>query len=193
MRTLVVSSHIYRSGGVFQNVCSSSCAGAFKGFFSIIDDHFLAEGIDKMFCASGNPDFMREKTCECDGIAYDISPQTAICRDYHCIIHSFFNLSYRQCAGIAGVHLICRNKLIIDPVIKHQQHRTVCRVILNCKKTFGCVVCFHVTHSRTRENMPVLLPVRGEADSAVKKNLQVRPYFMEVLFSGGLKDILYEY
>src|SRR5690606_35973431 len=84
------------------------------------------------------------------------------------------------------------DEFVENSVIKHQQHFIAAGLVLNPKKSFGCIINFIVIDVLPND-ITVLLTVGFKADTAMKKHLQIRPQFTYTALSCICKNPLEQY
>ena len=165
-------------------------ASVIQGFGGVVNDYLFAEGVDKQLCASRNLEFVGFHGREHDGVAYHVPPEPAVRGDYHGVIHAGLHFFEQQRAGLCLAQFAHRHKLIIYVVVQHQQHRRVCRVVLQAEEAFRGVVGLHVLHLRVGQQAMVLFAVGRETDAPVDEQFQVRPHLVQVGFPRALQYLV---
>ena len=112
---------------------------------------------------------------ELHGVADLIAPKTARGRDDHCIVLT--RLHTPEWHRISPVH---RDKLIEHPVVEHQQHRFIGRIILNTEETLTGIIGFHIMHVGRGDELLILFAVRREGHTTVEEYLDIRPHFLQM-------------
>ena len=83
-----------------------------------------------------------------------------------------------------------RNKLVEDPIVKHQQHPLLPWVVLYGKEAFASIVGLLVAHSARGDQFSIGLPIRAKADSTVEEDFERRPDLADILCSSVGKYFL---
>ena len=76
--------------------------------------------------------------------------------------------------------VIHRHELIEHTIVQHQQHRLVCRVILQAKEALAGIIGLHIVHVRTGNQLLILLTIGREGHTAMEEHLQIGPYFLQM-------------
>ena len=81
---------------------------------------------------------------------------------------------------MGATHLVHRDELIENTVIRHHKQTGVCRIVLQPEEALGCVIGLHIMHLIRWNQGFILLPVRLETDSPMEEDLQIRPYVRKI-------------
>ena len=76
MTALRIGIHEHRGGGIFEHARSGFTAGLFKSLLGILHYKFLAKGVYKVLCPTGDDNLIWVLACETHCITYHITPQT---------------------------------------------------------------------------------------------------------------------
>ncbi len=133
-----------------------------------------------MLCPSGDDELVRVGGGEHHGVADDIPPQSARCGYHHGVVPVLLHSPQRHHGGVVVAELVHGDELIEHPVVDHQRHGLVGRVVLQSEEALAGIVCFHVVHAGRGDELFVLLAVRRESHAAVEEHLQVGPHLLEM-------------
>ena len=186
MAALAVGIHEDRRCRVLQHLGSRLSASLGQSLLGIVDNQFLAEGIDEGLGATGDDELVGVALGEAYHVADDVAPQTAGRRDDHRIVALRLDAPEGNGGRLRTVELVHRDEFEEDAVVYHQTHGSIGRVVLQAKEAFGGVVRLHVVHRRRSDKALVLLAVGREGHTAVEEDLQVGPYVFEVLLAAKL-------
>ena len=125
MTALSISIHKHRRSRIFLHLSTRLFASISQTLLSIIDNQLLAKGIDEMLGSARDNKLIRIGGGKLNGVANLITPEATRGRDHHSVVLALLNAPKGY--GIASVH---RDKLVEHPVVEHQQHRFVGRVVL---------------------------------------------------------------
>ena len=173
--TLPLGIHEYGCGGVFGHDGSRLSASLLQAFLGVVDDEFLAEGIDEALGASADDEFVGPRGGEAHRIAYLIAPQSARGRNNDGIVAPSLYLPQRENGCVGAAHLFEGNKLVENAVVEHEQHRQVGRVALETKEAFAGIIGFHIAHTGRAYQLLVLLAVGREGHAAMEEHFEVGP------------------
>ena len=120
--------HKYRCCRVFPHLCSCGKTSLLKSFLGIIHDKFLSKGIDEMLGPSADNEFIGIGLCELNGVADDISPESARGADEHRVVFARFHARQRHDVALSAADFL---KFIENAVVEHQHHRGVGKVVLD--------------------------------------------------------------
>lgn len=178
--------HEYRCGRIFAHLRArlTTCVG--QSLLGIVNDEFLAKGIDETLGASGDDKLIWIDGREADSVAQYVAPQATRCGYDHGIVSSLLYAPQRNDGRIVGSELIHRYELIEHAIVRHEQHRLVLRIALYAKKAFTGIICFHIVHQGRRYELLVLAAVGREGHSAVEEYFQIGPHFLKMLFARQL-------
>ena len=182
VRSFASSVHVDGAGRVVADARAGRVAGGLERRFGVIDDDLLAEGVDIVARAPGDPDLVRSERRELDRVADLVAPQAVAGRDDHRVVDLLGDPLERHCPGRI-VQIAHRQELVVHAVVEHQQQVVRCRIVLYGEEALRCVVGFHVFHPVGRNELPVLLPVGLEVHAAVREQLQTGPHFEQVAFA----------
>ena len=184
--------HKHRGSGIFADHGSRLLTSIAQSFFCIVDNQFLAKGIDETLGTPRNHELIGIGRREADGIANHVAPQSARCRNQHGIVPAFLHgpERNRRKMGIGRNtvgRVLCplfqfldRHELVEHIVVEHQQHRLVRRIVLYAEEPFAGIIGLHVMHVWTGDEMLVLLPIGREGHTAMKEHLNVGPHFFQM-------------
>ena len=179
MAALGVGIHKDWSRCIFQHFSTRLLAGIGQSLFGIVDDEFLAKGIDKTLGTARDDELIRIGGGETYGVANHVSPQPTRCGNQHGVVLVLFHAPKRNdfvLSGFAGEFL----KLIEHPIVQHQQHGLVRRIVLDAKETLAGIVRLHIVHVGRGDELLVLLAVGRKRHSTVEEHLKVRPYLLQM-------------
>ena len=183
MAALRILVHEHRCCSVFQHLGSCLLAGIGQSLFSIVDNQFLAKGVDEVLGSTRDDELIGIGGGKLDGIADFISPESARGRDHHRVVLACLHSPERYRFVLLFSFLlprIQRNELVEYAVVEHQQHGLVCGIILNTEEPFTGIVGFHIVHVGRRDEALVLLAIRREGHTSVEEDLDIRPHLLEV-------------
>ena len=115
--TLGVLVHEDRRSGILQHLGACQLAGILQSLLGIVDDEFLAKGVDEALGATRDDELIGVGGCELHRVAQHIAPQATRGGDEHGVVLA--SLDTPQGHDIVGAHLL---ELVEDVVVEHQQH-----------------------------------------------------------------------
>ena len=172
--------HEHWCSRIFKHLGSCLFAGIGQTLFCIVDYQFFAKGIDEMLRTSADDELIWISRCELNRVAQHISPKATGSGDHHRIVLAFLNTPEGHYRGIVLSKLIHRNEFIEHPIVEHQQHRLVIRIILNAEKAFAGIIGLLIMHIGRGDQTFVLFPVRCEGHATMEEHLDIRPYLFQM-------------
>ena len=175
MAALRIGIHKHWGGRVFQHFGSCLITSVCQSLLGIVHNQLLTKGIDEVLGATRDDKLIRVCRGELYRVAYLIAPKSARGRDDHRIVLALLNTPEGH--RVASVH---RNELIEHPIVEHQQHRLVRRIVLNAEESLAGVIGLHIVHPWRGNQLLILLAVGREGHSAVKEHLDIRPHLFQM-------------
>ena len=155
---------------------------------------FLAKGIDKVLGAPCDDKLVGIFLRKADGVANDVTPQSARRADDNGIVLSGFNAPQWHRVQMVGTmlklgfaELVHGNKLVEHAVVEHQEQGRIVGLRLNAKEPFAGVVGLHVVHVGVMNNVPILLTIGRKRHSAMEEHLQIGPNLVNATFSADFE------
>ena len=173
--TLGIGIHKDGSCRIFQHLGTCLFAGIGQTTLGIVDNEFLAKGIDKALGAPGDDKLIGVDRGEADCVAYHVTPQATRGGYQHGVVLVFLHTPQRH--DITSVH---RLEFIEHAVVEHQQHRLVGRVVLQSEEALRSIISLHIMHVRRRDKLLILLTVRRKGHTSVEEHFQVRPHLFQM-------------
>ena len=113
--------------------------GDCDGLISIVDDHFLAESIDKMFQPAADLDPERLAGSELNGISQQVSPKSSVGIDHESVLLTQLHVTKSDGLGAWFAIFLHGHKFHKNSVVKIQQHPIVIRISLRGEEPLDVV------------------------------------------------------
>ena len=178
-----VAVHVYGCRRVFGYLCPGFLASILQSFLGIVHDEFLAEGIDKILRTARNDKLVRVLAGKHHGVAYHVPPQSAGGGNDHGVVLACLHAPQGHYGRVVRTELVHRYKLVEHVIVYHERHGFVCRVVLQSEESLAGIVGLHVVHTGRRDELLVLLAVRGKGYTAMEEHLQVGPHLFQVVLA----------
>ena len=128
--TLPFVVHKYGSGCVFVHHSARLAASLVQSLLGIVDDEFLAKGIDKTLRAAADNELIRVGRRKLHCVTYLVAPQAARRTDNNGIVLVLLDRPKGQHCGVLLAYLIEWYKFKEHAIVDHQEHREVEWVVL---------------------------------------------------------------
>ena len=175
MAALRIGIHKHWGCRVFQHLGSRLFTSVCQSLLGIVHNQLLTKGIDEVLGATRDDKLIGVRRGELYRIAYLITPESARGRDNHRVVLALLNTPKGH--RVASFH---RDELIEHPVVKHQQHRLVRRIVLNAEESLAGVIGLHIVHPWRGDELFVLFAVGRKGHTAVKEHFDVRPHLFQM-------------
>ena len=180
MATLSILVHKHWGCRIFEHLGSCLLTGIGQTLFGIVNNQFLAKGIDEVLRASADDELIGIGGGELHRVAQHITPETTRGRDHHRIVLALLHTPEGYYRGILLAKFIHRDELVEHTIVEHEQHGLVGRVILNAEEALTGIIGLLVVHIGRGDQSLVLFPVRREGHTPMEEHLDIGPHLFQM-------------